>query len=75
MLKGWKLNFSKESRDRSGKGNIVETRRDGEKVYGVIFEILDSEKQELDTQTFLDDLPDVLELEEEEVELTLPDKE
>ena len=34
-----------------------------------------SEKQELDTQTFLDDLPDVLELEEEEVEFTLPDKE
>ena len=48
LLKGWKLNFSKKSQDRSGKGNIVEIRRDGEKVYGVIFEILDSEKQELD---------------------------
>ena len=35
-----------------------------------------SEKESLDTQTFLDDLPDVLELEEEEeVEFTLPDKE
>lgn len=34
-----------------------------------------SEKEGLDAQTFLDDLPDVLELEEEEVEFTLPDKE
>ena len=34
-----------------------------------------SEKKELDAQTFLDDLPDVLELEEEEIEFTLPDKE
>ena len=43
LLKGWKLNFSKKSRDNSGKGNIVETGRDGDKVYGVIFEILDLE--------------------------------
>ena len=34
-----------------------------------------SEKEGLDTQTFLDDLPDVLELKQEEVEFTLPDKE
>ena len=47
LLKGWKLNFSKKSRDESGKGNIVETGRDGDKVYGVIFEIFDSEKEKL----------------------------
>jgi viroplasmin and RNaseH domain-containing protein len=34
-----------------------------------------SEKEGLDAQTFLDDLPSVLELEEEEVEFTLPNKE
>ena len=34
-----------------------------------------SEKEGLDTQTFLDDLPDVIDLGEEEVEFTLPDKE
>lgn len=34
-----------------------------------------SGKGSLDAQTFLDDLPDVLELKEEEVEFTLPDKE
>ncbi|MAE81947.1 MAG: hypothetical protein CMB80_04370 [Flammeovirgaceae bacterium] len=34
-----------------------------------------SDKEGLTAQTFLDDLPDVLELEQEEVELTLPDKE
>jgi len=34
-----------------------------------------SDKEGLTAQTFLDDLPDVLELEQEEVEFTLPDKE
>lgn len=49
LLEGWKLNFSKEStKDGSGKGNIMETGRNGDKVYGVIFEILDSEKEALD---------------------------
>ena len=27
LLKGWKLNFSKESRDRSGKGNICRNKK------------------------------------------------
>ena len=48
LLKGWKFSFSKSSRDKSGKGNIVETRKKGDKVYGVIFEIKYSEKDELD---------------------------
>ena len=34
-----------------------------------------SEKEGLDAQTFLDDLPDVVESNEEEIEFTLPDKE
>ena len=47
LLKGWKLNFSKKSRkDGSGKGNIVETGRNEDKVYGVIFEILDGEEKD-----------------------------
>ena len=47
LLKGWKLNFSKKSqKDGSGKGNIVETGRNEDKVYGVIFEILDGEEKD-----------------------------
>ena len=53
LLKGWKFTFSKLSTwnvddEGNGKGNIERTENSQDKVYGVIFEILDSEKQELD---------------------------
>lgn len=46
-VSGWKLSFNKISKDGSGKANLVWTG-DNSLVWGVIFDITDSEKPILD---------------------------
>jgi len=45
-LDGWRLAFNKESEDGSGKANIEESP--GDSVFGVIYEIDETEKKHLD---------------------------
>jgi gamma-glutamylcyclotransferase len=47
-LKGYALEFSKPSRDGSGKGTIVKSSADGAQVLGVLFEIAKKELDGLD---------------------------
>ena len=51
LIKGWKFSFSKYSNwwddEGNGKGNVEETKKSEDKVYGVIFEIKDEEKEKL----------------------------
>ena len=51
MIKGWKFSFSKKSTwwddEGNGKGNVEETKKSEDKVYGVIFEIKDEEEKHL----------------------------
>jgi cation transport regulator ChaC len=46
-LNGWTLRFHKRSRDGSGKCNIVPASSE-ERVYGVVFDVSDSELRALD---------------------------
>ncbi len=48
VLNSYSLSFNKRSRDNSGKCNINYTGNEKDKVFGVIYEIALSEKQELD---------------------------
>jgi hypothetical protein len=72
------LIFEKEGKNRKSVINFLDglwvthTEQVAEKIKSMQNS---SEKEGLDTQTFLDDLPNVVELEQEEVEFTLPDKE
>ncbi len=47
-LDGYELRFHKSSTDRSGKCNILEVPEAGARVYGVLFEIANDEKCDLD---------------------------
>lgn len=47
ILKGFRFAFNKQSKDGSGKANIVASQ-DEDEVWGVIFDISDNEKPELD---------------------------
>lgn len=48
VLIGWRLAFHKLGQDGSGKGNIVETRKNYDQVYGVLYELDEFEKPILD---------------------------
>lgn len=48
QLAGFKLGWHKRSADGSGKCNIVRTDPDKTSIWGVLFEILRSEKRDLD---------------------------
>lgn len=45
---GYELQFSKRSKDCSGKATIVESKEAGEKLYGALFQIEKNELDELD---------------------------
>ncbi len=47
-ITGYSLKFHKTGLDGSAKCNIVETGLAGDRVYGVVYEILDHEKERLD---------------------------
>ncbi|NQZ06793.1 MAG: gamma-glutamylcyclotransferase [Algicola sp.] len=47
-LKGHLLSFNKAGKDGSGKGNVVATNNEQAVVYGVVFDIIDSEITDLD---------------------------
>jgi hypothetical protein len=47
-ITGYKFLFNKVSKDGSGKGNVVRTNSENDKVWGVVFEIRNEEKQLLD---------------------------
>lgn len=47
-LNGYSFVFNKKSTDGSVKGNIVETNNANDKVWGVVFEIDEKEKEKLD---------------------------
>jgi gamma-glutamylcyclotransferase (GGCT)/AIG2-like uncharacterized protein YtfP len=49
ILKGFRLAFNKQSKkDGSGKANIVATQKNEDEVWGVIFDVSDNDKPELD---------------------------
>ncbi|MDM1071300.1 gamma-glutamylcyclotransferase [Empedobacter brevis] len=48
FIKGYTIKYNKTSKDGSSKANIIETGNDSDIVWGVIFEIDDSEKANLD---------------------------
>jgi gamma-glutamylcyclotransferase (GGCT)/AIG2-like uncharacterized protein YtfP len=48
MLRGYRLAFHKRSSDRSGKCNLIRTRRAKEAVYGALYEIHARHKPRLD---------------------------
>jgi hypothetical protein len=48
MARGFSLSFSKRSKDGSGKATLVETDVNEEAVYGVLFEVSQSEQTNLD---------------------------
>ncbi len=49
ILKGFRLAFNKQSKkDGSGKANIIATQNDKDEVWGVIFDVSENEKPELD---------------------------
>jgi len=48
ILPGFTLKFHKKSRDGSGKGNALYTRNPADEVQGVIFDIDEIEKDDLD---------------------------
>jgi gamma-glutamylcyclotransferase len=47
-LMGWQLNFHKRGQDASAKCNIIQSGKTANVVYGTVYEILASEKDELD---------------------------
>lgn len=47
-LMGWQLKFHKRGQDTSAKCNIIQTGKTADVVYGAIYEMLASEKVELD---------------------------
>ena len=47
-LMGWQLNFHKRGQDVSAKCNIIQTGKTADVVYGAVYEMLTSEKQQLD---------------------------
>jgi gamma-glutamylcyclotransferase len=47
-LMGWQLKFHKRGQDASAKCNIIQTSKTADVVYGAIYEMLTSEKQQLD---------------------------
>ena len=47
-LKGYVLRFHKKSKDCSGKADAYKTDNSNDKIWGVVFEIIDSEKSKLD---------------------------
>jgi len=47
-LMGWQLQFHKRGQDASAKCNIIQTGKTADVVYGAIYEMLASEKAELD---------------------------
>jgi cation transport regulator ChaC len=47
-LDGYSFAFNKKSKDGSVKGNIVQTNNVDDKVWGVVFEIVEKEKEKLD---------------------------
>jgi len=47
-LMGWQLHFHKRGQDASAKCNIIQTGRTADVVYGAIYVMLASEKQQLD---------------------------
>lgn len=47
-LMGWQLKFHKRGQDASAKCNIIQTGKTSDLVYGAIYEMLPSEKQQLD---------------------------
>lgn len=47
-MRGHELKWHKRSKDNSGKCDVVQTKDESQVVYGVLFEILKSEKQRLD---------------------------
>lgn len=47
-LDGFSFAFNKKSKDGSVKGNIVQTNNADDKVWGVVFEIDEKEKEKLD---------------------------
>jgi gamma-glutamylcyclotransferase len=48
-LVGYKLRWHKVSKDHSGKCDVVQTENPRDKVVGVVYEILNSEKASLDS--------------------------
>ena len=54
-LKGHVLKFHKISKDGSGKCDAFETKSPEDIVYGVLFEISENEKQDLDSKEGLGD--------------------
>jgi len=47
LATGYKIIFTKKSTDESGKATLVETNNKSDIVYGVIFDINDSEREQL----------------------------
>lgn len=47
-IMGWQLNFHKRGQDMSAKCNIIQTGRTADVVYGAWYEMLASEKEQLD---------------------------
>ena len=47
-LMGWQLKFHKRGQDISAKCNIIQTGKAGDVVYGVVYEMLESERSDLD---------------------------
>ena len=47
-LMGWHLKFHKRGQDASAKCNIIQTGKTADVVYGALYEILTSEKDQLD---------------------------
>ncbi len=47
-LMGWQLKFHKRGQDASAKCNIVQTGKTSDVVYGAVYEMLASEKPQLD---------------------------
>jgi len=45
---GWQLKFHKRGQDTSAKCNMLQTGKTNDKVYGVVYEMLESEKNDLD---------------------------
>lgn len=48
-VQGYQIHFTKKSKDNSGKATLVQTNNNFDIVYGVLFNVDDSEKEKLDT--------------------------
>ena len=47
-LMGWQLKFNKRGQDASAKCSIIQTGKTSDVVYGVVYEMLESERNDLD---------------------------